>query len=228
MILKENVSYSRYRGIDDSSRYDAVDDYFKYYVDGNLICTDNEMDINHDGNIILITPDGDVAHIGFVPTLEEGAGKPRYRMDQNGFLHCEYRIFLDNDHHHSDIVKEVIDCHLTDEYMATIRRNKVILYLSRNLKAARGCRISYSYSSRKDTIEMHIRVNKPVSRWRTDRQGFSLELGYKNGMYISTASQEVMEKAGRYHLFETDITGSDRLGFNPVDVMLEKYYAKAA
>ncbi len=215
MIIAENVSFSRYEGIQGRSRYDAVDDYFRYEVDGNIICTDD------DGNIILLTPEGDVAHIGKVPMLESGAGDPEFWLDDNKGLHVKYMIFCDNDHHHSGTEEKVIDCSFA-KWKPQIERNKLIQFLSRELEAFGDgsyrnlYRIS-NYTDR-DKIDINVRVIKYGYNYLTREEGcYTIRLEPVNGRYEITDNESAKYKDVR--LFY----GGE--GTTPVQKALDKYKA---
>ncbi len=135
MVRMENISYGSYiSGKWGERPYSAVDDYFWKEVDGNIICTDNQCDIDHDGNILLITPEKDCLIIGRIPMLEEGAGNVRCSFDDDNNLVLEYRVFLDNSHHHSDVIRERIDTKLTPERMIQIESDRLKENLYMGLK----------------------------------------------------------------------------------------------
>ncbi len=117
-VLEKAKSYSAYRGITCSDRYDLTDEYIWAEVKGNIICTDKECDIDKDGNIVLVTPEFDVIHIGTVPMPE--TGKATLRMDAEGFLHIKYMCWYDNGRHHGDYVEETIDCSLNEDRKKSI------------------------------------------------------------------------------------------------------------
>lgn len=109
--FKNFTSYSRYRGF--GSTYALSDEYFAKIVDGNLICTDNECDIDCDGNIVLVTPSGDVMHIGVISVPERG--KVSCSFDSSNNLHLSWREYYDVGLKHSGVREEIIDTHLTEE-----------------------------------------------------------------------------------------------------------------
>ena len=186
MIIKEKCSYSRYRGVDCNDRYDAVDDYFRFDVDGNIICTDTERDIDSDGNIILITKDEEVLHIGQVPFLEDGAGKPDFSLNDKGNIVMRYKVFYDNSHHHAGIEEEVIDTHLTPERKEKIEKHKLILYLSGNIHACNGGRYRnrMSFYLTQQGIEIYVEI-KIVSRFRQETIPVSINICKKEGRYFT-------------------------------------------
>lgn len=118
-MIGQPLSYSRYRGLNDRSRYVLSDEYFCKEMNGCLICTDDEKDIGADGNICLVWEDGKVALIGSVPMLEAGAGQPRFRFGADK-LTIECMVFCDNDHHHSVSEKEEIS--LSASRMEALRK----------------------------------------------------------------------------------------------------------
>ena len=223
MTIREGVSYSSYRGITDRSRYDAVDDYFRYEVDGNIICTDDEKDISHDGNIILLTPEDDAVIIGSVPRLESGAGKPRFRLDGKE-LHCEYKVFYDNDHHHAGWEEEVIDCSF-EKWEPQIRKNKLMLFLSQKLKACSSGSLRNSFDITDYSDSDQIDINVDVVRY-----------GY---MYMTKDSNYYTivlrpNDSGQYEIVDSEDTPAykdavmfyDGSGIGPVQKALEKFYAE--
>lgn len=218
-IVKEKCSYSRYRGITDSFRYDAINDYFKYEVDGNIICTDTEKDIDFDGNIILLTPKGEVVHIGTVPLLEDGAGNPSFRLDSDGMLHVKSKVFYDNSHHHSGYEEEVIDCHFTEERKVKIRQNKMMLYLSQTLKPFTGG--SYGnrfriYPDKDGGIEIKVNLLKWGYRhYSKTEKNISIRLKCEDGSYHVKDEDILYDEE---HLF------SGERGIKPVIKALEQFY----
>lgn len=68
--LKSVLSCSRYR-LEEPS-YALTDKYFAKIVNGNLICTDTEEDIDCCGNICLVTTNNEVYHLGVLPRPEVG------------------------------------------------------------------------------------------------------------------------------------------------------------
>ncbi len=222
MVIKERCSYSRYRGITDRSRYDAVDDLFRYEVDGNIICTDNERNIDCDGNIIILTPEGDVLHIGEVLQTEEGSGPVKFSMDADQNLHMEYRVFLDNDHHHSDIEEDIIDCHLTPERKRVIERHRLMEFLNNNLKAYYGGKyrneLNFYENETSDTINLRIKV-KILGRWNENVDWVKIIVSRNdNGQYEVKESDDFAKFDGE-QLFTAPGKGD-----KPVRAILEQYY----
>jgi len=129
-IFKCYKSYSRYGDV--RFDYDLLDDFFARIVEGNLICTDSEQDISCDGNICLVTPNGDVLHIGGVPIAEIGTVKFSFDKDEN--LHMQYKVAYDNDHHHTEIMDEVVDTHMTEERFLDMMVEKLYRNLKKNVK----------------------------------------------------------------------------------------------
>ena len=193
--------------------------HFRYEVDGNIICTDTEEDIFCKGNIILLTPEGDVLHIGEVPQLEGGAGVPCFNLDSDGMLHMKCKVFYDNDHHHCGYEEDVIDCHMTDDRSSRIRQNKVMLYLSKNLRA-------YSVGAYRHTYEIYrdgngINISFHYFKWGYRHYG-------KTERYLSFV---LGDEDGRYRLQDDPAQYADTrlfvggMGLGPVIKALDEYYA---
>ena len=126
--FKNFKSYSRYRGFGD--KYDLSDEYFATIINGNLLCTDTECDIDCDGNICLITPEGDCFHIGTIPQTEDGS-KPVFSFDGNHTLVVKYKVYYDNDHHHGgyETIKNMVDVvnsKNADVYIDTLYKENII------------------------------------------------------------------------------------------------------
>lgn len=124
--IGQPLSPSRYRGLADRSRYTLSDEFFAFEVDGCLICTDTEKDIDWDGNIVMVWPDDKVLHLGKIPQLEQdwGSNSNKVRISRSGnTLKIGYRVFYDNDHHHGGIEEEEIDLTPTDERRRYVEMN---------------------------------------------------------------------------------------------------------
>lgn len=136
--FKNFKSYSRYRGYEgENEGYDLLDTYICEVVNGNLICTDTEDDIDFDGNICLVTPKGDVYHIGKVPELESGAGKPSFSFQGNNLV-MRYRYFVDESHHHSGVEEVVMPLVITDKMRRDNKIMKTKYYLGKFCHAYYG------------------------------------------------------------------------------------------
>lgn len=130
--IGQPLSPSRYRGLSDRSRYTLSDEYFAYEVNGCLICTDTEKDIDCDGNICMVWPDGKVLHIGHI-RMPESPEINKVKFSRSGnILKQSCRVWYDNDHHHGDIDVEEIDLTPTDER----RRNVEMNYLAADFVGA--------------------------------------------------------------------------------------------
>ncbi len=226
-IIKESCSYSRYRGVTCPDRYDAVDDFFKYEVDGSIICSDDERDIACDGNIIMITKKGDVLHLGTIPQLEAGAGRVKFSLNNENNLVLRFKVFLDCDHHHADIEEEVIDTHLTDERKAIIERNNLIAYLAENLRGFNGGSYrnvmrmyasSPEYDRDYEQIEVCVNVVK-LYRYSRSESHFKAILKKEDGKYQVQQSED-FEKFKEIPVFK----GYPNYGITPLQKVLDEYY----
>lgn len=122
-FIGQAISPSRYRGLTDRSRYELLDDRFAYIVDGVLICTDNECDIDCDGNICMVWPDGKVLHIGQI-WMPESPEINKVKFSRSGnTLKQSCKVWYDNDHHHGGIEEEEIDLTPTPERRKCVEMN---------------------------------------------------------------------------------------------------------
>lgn len=134
-FIGQAISPSRYRGLTDRSRYELLDDRFAYIVDGVLICTDNECDIDCDGNICMVWPDGKVLHIGRV-WMPESPEINKVKFSRSGnTLKQSCRVWYDNDHHHGGTEEEEIDLTPTPERRTAVETRYLIWDIE---KAFRG------------------------------------------------------------------------------------------
>jgi len=229
MVIKEKCSYSRHgSGIaDERFRYDAVDDYFKYEVDGNIICTDTERTYAWDGNIILITPEDDVLHIGKIPQTE-GQNVTRAWLDEDENLHVKYREYADCDHHHAVMEEMVVDTHLTPERKALIEENRVRLFISRNVSPSENrnynIAIRFYAGDNPGDIDIGISIKRRASRYTWGDET----------VYITLRPDE----SGKYGIIRDD--SHDRLkdsyllmyngfcynGIEPLQKALDGYYSE--
>lgn len=131
-FIGQFISPSRYRGLACEDRYTLKDDRFAYVVDDVLICTDDECDIECDGNICMVWSDGKVLHIGRVPEPEDSiTNKVRYSRRENTLV-MSYRVWYDNDHHHGGMEEVTVDLTPTPE-----RRKRVVEdYLAEDIRSA--------------------------------------------------------------------------------------------
>lgn len=196
--FKNTVSYSRYKGVE--WEYALSDRYFAEMVNGNLICTDKECDCDADGNICLVTPDLEVYHIGRVPQLEAGAGKPVFIFNDVELI-VRYLAFCDNDHHHGEVMEERVSLCLTKEMVIEKTLLKATYFLKKN------CYRAYFGGSYRNTCDFF-----------TDRQNRRIEICgeqlKKVGRNFSNAKKEYTQ----YLSFTEDgwVLLSDKNGDNPV------------
>lgn len=154
--FKNFKSYSRYRGFGD--KYDLSDEYFATIINGNLLCTDTECDIDCDGNICLITPEGDCFHIGTIPQTEDGS-KPVFSFDGNHTLVVKYKVYYDNDHHHGGY--ETIKCPLviTSDMILKLKFRKIIWFLDKEChNAYQGGRYRNTCDFWWDTTKLKVKL----------------------------------------------------------------------
>lgn len=170
--FREACSYSRYRGITCPDRYQLSGCYFSQIVHGCLICTDNECDIDSDGNICLVTPQLDVLHIGTIPMVEGKYGglvtlrDSQIRFDAQENLRIRYTEYLDNSHYHSERQEIIIDTHLDSARREEIEINRILAEIAslhwgwRNRTGECRVYISAEYTKGRIRIESCVYQNR--------------------------------------------------------------------
>lgn len=175
----KTTSYSRYRGL--SGEYALSDEYFARVVDGNLICTDTECDIDCDGNIVLCTPAFEVIHIGKMPLPERG--DVRVSFDSNNNLHLCYTEYLANGFKHPRPVEMIVDTHLTPERKRQLMLIRLAKFLKTRIKGY--CGGSFRNSITIDFTDSCVILDgtcKQISRFGSKSSECSQRIEFRQGV----------------------------------------------
>lgn len=191
--FKNFKSYSRYRGY--PCEYSLSDRYISRIVDGNLICTDTECDIDFDGNIVLVRPDGFVVHIGKVPEVE---GKVTFSWNSDENLVMKYK---DN---YRGVQQEVINTHLTEELYLYGLALKLAYSLKKRVRVKNG-------GTERGKLDTCAFVQKQAKTIGVHLYGTLTKIGYGRHRSDFNYSQDIVYVPGQGFLL-CSINGEDVIG----------------
>lgn len=207
--IGQPLSPSRYRGLADKSRYTLSDEFFAYEVDGCLICTDTEKDIDCDGNIVMVWPDDKVLHLGTIPQLEQdwGSNSNKVRISRSGnTLKIEYKVFYDNDHHHSGIEGEEIDMTPTAERRATVEYEYLAYDLLKRYKGRESVNAWVDFKANYSEYKTDVGTKKMICLATVLHRRRSSKPNEYQTLYINVKDGKLYKKDSAYPVYfgETD------------------------
>lgn len=231
-ILNNSKSFNRYGRVGDT--FPLTDDYFCIPYGDCLICTDQECDIDADGNICLVLPDKKVCHLGTVVMTEDGS-KPSFSFDRDtGILTQKYKVYYDNSHHHAGYETLTYDCNYTKEKQYEACLTYLTQELQSEIKGYQGGRYRNQiyFSNAKHGFKMYG-IKRTIGQYGiakdTDHMTLDIYISPENNVIKTDGNDNIWSLINPRSLEEAKERCLDKIQYymkkNYVDV-IERYFEK--